>query len=294
MCCFMGRAQVIHAEHGTQILSGLVDHPEHGRIAVMYYRNTVASLGPNAMLMPIRAEGWIETQNILDLRGGSDPLWAASRQIWPPPAMRGGYGSRPIRYGEPIGAAAHRVTVEHVGDYSVVVANQARLIPEALSEVPKDRRPSVNKDVLKFMEEHYAADGFKILLACWNGQQLSASLGLWYHPELDIEGYLRVPAFDYHSEDDTLAFGVPVTVDHELMFGTPEMTDGLLIDWSGVKKDLLPFLPQRMAGSKQNGLKPNGDFGIKIEPDIAYESILVDSSVVRLSADHIIRNTVTA
>jgi hypothetical protein len=152
--------------------------------------------------------------------------------------------------------------------YTVVLAANAALIPEALSLVPEHRRIPANRPLFDFYARMYP--DYAVALCCFDNRDAARSdpLLLWYTP-LYPDRY-ELPAIDCHT-GGVPDIGAPAYVDHWVILGTdeePDLQDGAWgtarMDWSEEVRSSAAgaFLPAAITGRTYTGLHPNGDFMI--------------------------------
>lgn len=255
----------------TTLYHGRCHHPEHGRIHVLGYQNTAYSRAdqPNAMLLHLPGTGMTQ-DNFVDTTASRDILTAMTRTLSPPLSR---HGAAPG--GLPRAALPDVEVFEH-DIYTVVLARNATLIPDALGLVPEHKRIPVNRPLFDFYARLYP--DYAVALCCFNNRDAarSAPLLLWYdplHPDR-----VELPAIDCHT-GGIPAIGGPVDVDHWVVLGTDEESPSWnlgpvphdLTRWRSTRmrwtpEDLAgpagPFLPTNIAGRTYSGMLANGDFMI--------------------------------
>ena len=202
---------------GTILYHGHRNHPEHGRVHVLGYQNTAQNLasGPNAMLLQLPALGMTQA-NFVDTSRCPRILRDMADAVRP--ASAGWGSSQGAAYGGP-----PPVQVFEHDIYTVVLATDATLIPDALRQVPENRRISDNRPLFDFYAAMYP--GYAVALCCFDNREATAAnpLLMWYSPhDPDL---FTLPAIDCHTG------GVPdlnaeVLTDHWVILGTDEHDDG--------------------------------------------------------------------
>lgn len=245
----------------TTIYAGWLDHPEHGVIHVFGYQNRPANLadGPNAMLLHLPAESLNSRQFI---PATTDPrlLDRLATACLPSAPVSAGAGTAVDWMG------AGEVEVFDHDVYTVVLATNPRLIPEALNQVPANRRPAIGEDLLDFYATRFPAH--VILLCCFDNADArkAAPLLLWYRPT--DPDTLFMPAVDAHTGGPP-RLGEPVPRDHTLVFasGLADPDWGHPVAHAGkIRRKLRVFLPDRVDGvfltqpPPSHPLSANGDF----------------------------------
>jgi hypothetical protein len=254
---------------GTILYHGLRHHPDHGRVHVLGYQNTAQNLapGPNAMLLHLPAAGMTQA-NFIDtsrcprvLRDMVDTLRPVSRG---PAGVA--YGAAPAGGPPPVQVFDHDI-------YTVVLATDPTLIPDALERVPPHKRIPVNRPLFDFYAALYP--GYAVALCCFDNREALAAnpLLMWYSPH-DRDRF-ALPAIDCHT-GAVPDLAAPVLTDHWVIFGTDEAGPGWgaevryspHYDQGGLPQapqyggPAAPFLPGRIMGVEFTGWHPNGDFVI--------------------------------
>jgi hypothetical protein len=248
---------------GTILYHGVRNHAEHGRVHVVGYQNTAQNLatGPNAMLLHLPAVGMTQA-NFIDTSGCPRILrdMVASLQ----PVSRGPAAAP----GSAVAHGAPPVQIFEHDIYTVVLATDPTLIPDALAQVPPHKRIPANRPLFDFYAAMYP--GYAVALCCFDNREAMQAnpLLMWYTPQ--DSSRFALPAVDCHTG------GVPdlraaVLTDHWVLFGTDEAGPewGLpVLYMNRASMDgcpAAPFLPDRVIGMPFRGLQPNGDFVIPYE-----------------------------
>ncbi|MFB9909481.1 hypothetical protein [Allokutzneria oryzae] len=255
MCVSTGPADFV----GTTLYLGRRRHERHGLIEVLGYQNTVRNLGdgPNAMVLHLPVP-WLTEGSFLPVGRDGDVLDAMLKAARP--VLRGG-PDEPAAMSWMDGSPAVEVFEHDV--YTVVLAGDPTLIPDALHRVPEHKRPVLDRELFEFYADVFP--GRAIALCCFDNAdaQRAKPLFLWY-PPVDRD-QLVLPALDCHSgavpDLDAL-----VRTDHWLVFGTDEAEPGwgAEVRYSGrIRRKLRAFLPDAVLGADfTEKLLPNGDFAI--------------------------------
>ncbi|GLY76752.1 hypothetical protein [Actinoallomurus iriomotensis] len=251
----------------TILYHGRVRHPEHGLVHVLGYQNVAANhaTGPNAMLLHLPGVGMTQ-DNFVDTSGARHILREMADALTPRSV---GYGM-PAPGGAPAGAAPPPVQVFEHDIYTVVLATNASLIPDALRLVPEHRRIPANRPLFDFYAQSYPDHA--IALCCFDNRDatLSDPLLLWYVPRHPDR--LELPAVDCHT-GGVPRIGAPVWTDHWVILGTDEPVpvssgswgwESAAMDWPDHDRTgpVGPFLPAAIVGRTFAGDLPNGDFMI--------------------------------
>lgn len=249
MCVSMAAANFV----GTKICLNLTTHPETGeQIHVLLYQNSAVSMaGPNAML--IHLPGYdMGRENFVDMTTCPHVLDDMVKAVTP--TTRGGsFGTLSV---------SKHVDVFDVGTYTVVLAQDARDIPEALHRVPTERRPAIRPDLCQFYNQHF--HGWPVALCCFNNNQLQPTepVMIWYKPRA-FENVFRLPAIDCHTGavPDLSAL---VDVDHWIFLAKAEMSGGTPVSYrDNLTPTMQHMLPRRVYGKHFGGVMPNGDFSFR-------------------------------
>lgn len=247
--------------NGTKIAVHSMELSGVGNIRVLMYQNTAQSKGgvANAMLLHIPTETHMGPENFIDLTNAPKVLDDMVRTF--KPRTRGmdmySLGAKSI------GSAQ----VFQSGEYHIVLAENTDQIPEALEEVPIEKRPSVDPALLEFYQDRFGST-HKYVLACFNNANTvePAPIGLWYVPSEATKEYLVFPALDCHTG------GVPdiyknVATDHWLFASDENMGGrGTRIQYSrNVPESVAKFLPRYALGEQHRELALNGDFRYKLQ-----------------------------
>ena len=145
-------------------------------VHVMAYRNTAATEGPNAMILPIPAARMLGPANVIDTRefaGFLDAMLAEDRDY-----VRG------IGDGVP-----ESPQVFDVGSYTVVLAQRPQAIARAIEGVPANKRPSLNPALLQAFDDLYP--GWPLAVCCWDGAIEAEPMLWWYEPKTPIGSLLQ-------------------------------------------------------------------------------------------------------
>jgi|SRR5579859_6625313 len=237
---------------GTTLFLGKKYHPQHGWVFVLGYQNTAQNLasGPNAMLLHLPAVGMTQ-QNFLDTRSCRHILRDMVTSLMPQ--------TRSHSFG---GMSKGHVQVFEYDIYTVVLATDASLIPNALPLVPAHKRIAVNQPLFDFYARCYP--GYAVALCCFDNQQAeeAAPLLMWYHP-MNPDVFM-LPALDCHT-GRVPSLSDHVDVDHWVILGTDDLPRGIsssVYSTNHVPAEIDAFLPQYIIGKRFRGKMRNGDFSI--------------------------------
>ncbi|MFD7611983.1 hypothetical protein [Streptomyces sp. NPDC059828] len=254
MCISTGPAEF----SGTTLYAGRRQHPEHGLIHVVGYQNTAVNLvdGPNAMLLHLPTQG-VGPEHFLPVRDRDrDVLHRMVVAV----QLLSEDGAAVMDWMEAPPAPAVQVFEHDV--YTVLLAADPTLIPEALGRVPRHKRPNLEPGLFAFYAEHFPAH--TIALCCFDNAQAQQAkpLLLWYEPHDPDE--LVLPALDCHT-GRAPDLDAEVEVDHWVVFSTDEAPDdwGAPVDYQvRTRRRLREYLPALVVGKHFEGRLPNGDFAL--------------------------------
>jgi hypothetical protein len=253
MCCTFTASEM----SDTRIYVG--EAKRQGKLVhVLAYQNAAITHGPNAMVLPFPTETKMGAENVVDTRQFKNflkDIGEASRHITK------GFGTR---RGMTLGAAAMSdslAEVFDVGSYTVILADNVFQIPEALSRVSAEKRPSVSTDFLIGYGELYPEQ--PIAVCCWNGSIEAEPLMWWYEPINDKQ--LFIPTMDAH-DGDAPKVGARVYTDHLISVGSTEGNMGNKVHYSQARNmtdEVKELLPLWVHGKKLEQSLPNGDCFVK-------------------------------
>ncbi|MER6280916.1 hypothetical protein ABT202_32240 [Streptomyces sp900105245] len=242
---------------GTTLYCGRLRHPVHGLIHVMGYQNTALNLaaGPNAMLLHLPTRR-LAPEQFVSVGRADDILRRMVDAVEIKDVQDDGIAW--------MGLSRSPVRVFDHDVYTVLLADDPRLIPTALHQVPWNRRPAVSPELLDFYAGHFPDHA--VALCCFaNADARRAKPLLVRYEPLDPDR-LSVPALDSHTGGPP-DLGADVPVDHWVVFSTDEAPD----DWGApvtyperMRHSLRALLPDRVVGRYYGDGRalPNGDFGI--------------------------------
>jgi hypothetical protein len=242
---------------GTRILINYTVHPILGRpILVLGYQNTAINYadGPNAMLLHLPAKP-MTRENFLDT--ASAPNFMKDMEEVLTPRDRGFSDERRLK-----GFDLGLVEVFEHGIYTVVLADDASLIPDALIQVPANKRPSISAELCSFYSKSYP--GCPVALCCFNNRDTATAtpLLLWYEPR--NPALLTAPGIDCHT-GGIPDLGAPVDVDHWLFaasYRKPHL--GVKVPYRDrIDVGIRQFIPDNVVGTQFTGRMRNGDFAIQ-------------------------------
>lgn len=255
MCCTFEKSEMSN----TRIYVG--EAQRQGKLVhVLAYQNSAISSGPNAMVLPFPTEVKMCQENVIDttkFKNFLEDIGEASRHITKSAGSRG----------MTLGAVSFntdglRAEVFDSGSYTVVLATNVWQIPEALSRVPAERRPSVSSDFLIGYNELY--DGQPIAVCCWDGSIEAEPMLWWYEPT--NSNALFIPTMDAH-DGKAPKLGVKVDTDHLISVGSTNGNIGDKVryrDANKIPSDVKELLPLLVHGKKVHDRQPNGDSFVSV------------------------------
>ncbi len=242
MCVTSGPARLSN----TIIYAGQAQR-DGALVHVLGYQNRAETrAGPNAMLLPFPSRAAMGPENVIDTTGCKNLLKDLAELGKPRTRSLG------LTKGGP--ASARSVQVFNSGSYTVVLSQTARLIPEALTQVPENRRPRVNEELFEAYTQWYPL--WPIALCCWDGAVDAEPLLWWYEPK--DETTLFYPGLDSH-DGGVPQLGRRVDIDHTLIFpvahGRGAATKHVQMP-DGVRRFIASDIESRESAS----VLPNGDW----------------------------------
>lgn len=168
----------------------------------------------NAMILPFPAvPRSMSKANVLDTKNCPDILKDIAKALMPPPMKAQSYGRSAFMM--PQSAAVE--VFEAAGIYTVVLAQDARLIPDALNQVPIEKRPKLNPKLFEAYAKWYP--DWTFALCCFNNKEAKDALPmLWWYEPMNPEK-LFMPALDCHT-GNIPTLNTSVLVDHSLAVGS--------------------------------------------------------------------------
>lgn len=249
---------------GTIGYVGEVVHPLFGHVHMLGYQNTARTLsvGGNAMLLHMPAEGLMTKENII-------PLDSTKLDKSLLKNMRDDYFPTREKMSMNKGIytnSARGISVFKSGIYDIALTNKPTLVNDVLDQIPLNKRPDIHPDLMAWYEERFP--GWNVALCCFDNQQSidADPIYWWYKPR--FQDRLHFPAIDAH--DGVLPKARSIWADHHILFGSDQFEEGgsanlLAQDYqTNYGTALTAFLPKRIMGRKFEGKDRNGDFSIEV------------------------------
>jgi hypothetical protein len=147
--------------------------------------------------------------------------------------------------------------------YTVVLAEDPRLIPEALSRVPRRRRPRIADELFGFYADRFPRH--TVALCCFDNADAQRAKPLVFRYPVPDPDVIVLPTVDAHT-GGAPELGALVPVDHWLIFGSDEAPDGwgAPVTHPEMDGELGSYLPDRVTGFPLFGRMPNGDTAITV------------------------------
>lgn len=234
---------------GTTISLFVTDHPIYGLIHVLGYSNTVVDYSnkPNAMLLHLPSAEPMTQANFIEHKAPSfqKDMWAALE-----PRAKG------LSFA--VTRDSSHVLVFDYGLYTVVLAKNAKDIPDALTRVPAERRPEVNQELFDYYDGTFP--NWSIALCCFNNAeaQVSQPMLMWYKPK--YPNLVILPGLDCHTGKIPDKHHL-VEVDHRIILSDYQMQEGQDVYYSDPgAAEIQDYLPRLVIGNRYIKPLKNGDF----------------------------------
>lgn len=225
-------------------------------VHVLAYQNTARneSPGANAMVIPFPTKEAMTETNIIDTRSFKGFLKDITNASKWRSRMLGG-DSRSLTKG---GIAFNAAKVFDVGSYTVVLAENAGQIPEALQRVPEHKRPQISGKFLTGFSQLYKDQ--PIAVCCFDGTIEAEPLLWWYSPK-DSNSFF-IPTMDAH-DGDAPKLTAAVQTDHIISVGSSlnhrvGHTHPVLYK-TPIPNEVRSLLPEYVYGTKLGSTYKNGD-----------------------------------
>ncbi len=257
MCCTIGDVEAVLT--GTKIYVG--EAILNGKyVHVLAYQNIAETPAghPNAMVLPFPTDKPMTKNNVipaLGFRSFLDDIADASRERY---LSRGLDDFDDIVLGCAVSMPPAQVF--SAGSYTVILADHVAQIPEALTRVPNNQRPTIHTQFLLRYGAMYKKQ--PIAICCWNGYIEPEPLLWWYEPT--NKGSLFIPTMDAHNgyAPDLEAL---VKTDHIISVGSNIDPTGDKVNYSDTIPDnVIQLLPSRVHGYRPPTMVKNGDMFVNI------------------------------
>ena len=229
---------------GETTINGVYHH-------VLAYKNHALNKvrGVNAMVLPIPAKNDMGGHSAYDTRpfkGFLDDIVNSTME------HRLGGADRRSR------GLSKGVAVFDVGSYSVVIGKKMDEAMAAVEELPAEKRPKMNPEVLSAMAKLYP--GWAFAFCCWSTHAVLEAEPLLFAYEPFAPSLLFAPALDAH--DGNPPGTGDVDVDHIVSFGSTIKPSGTApVRYRANIPDVVRgILPTHAVGQRVTGKLPNGDF----------------------------------
>jgi hypothetical protein len=232
------------------------------------YGNTTKNLAeePNAMILTFPTKTPMTKANVLNTDGCPNILRDMKNAIEPP--VSGGRG------GDSKALLSFEVEVFDSGIYTVVLAQDPRMISSALNLVSKEKRPPLNPELFEFYAR--AFPGQPVALCCFNNRDaVEADPMFWYYEPEDHTTFI-LPGVDCHTGESPDPNAL-VGRDHWLMYGSYRFEEGVgdtVLYTDQIPESTRVFLPDKVVGMKIEVNSLNGDFASNKESILANQADL--------------------
>lgn len=220
---------------------------------VLGYANTAINLsdGPNMMLLHVPTSS-LHPDALVDTSNAPNVLNDMVTALRPRSLSRA-----------TMGASGGSVYVIAYGIYTVVMADQASLIPSALHQVPPSRRPRIDQrqlDLLDWYDQLWPDWSF--MACCFNNRDARRATPILLSYDPLWPGLLFAPGIDCHTG------GIPdldshVHRDHWVIWGDPNGSP-VSYDLTPQGGDVRSLLADRVTGQLLFGAMPNVDFSTTV------------------------------
>ncbi len=232
---------------------------------VIAYQNRIkAKKGPNAMLLPLPAEGAVGSENIVDTRSFKGILDAYDRSVERlAPKMR----SRLLTKSVNSLADSRGFQVFKSGSYTIALAEKPTMLRRAIEHVPENVRPEIPGSFLVALHQLYP--DWPIALCCFDGAEVESPEPLLWYFKPRFNRILFAPAIDAHNGQPPNP-GDVVERDHKLAFGSCRSTRPIDRQLVEDIQHIVPiehqwmFMPS-VVGTKISYRTGNGDFCLPVQ-----------------------------
>lgn len=232
-------------------------------VHVVAYQNNADSQNEyeaNAMILPFPAAASMNEENVIDTRPFKNFLKNIAEASRSQAKTLGGARRGLALNGDSFSAAA----VFDVGSYTVILAENAVQIPEALERVSAEKRPHLSFQLLRGLDKLYY--GQPLAVCCWAGSVKAEPLLWWYEPK--DKDTLFMPTMDAHDGGSPDPEAI-VETDHVIMAGSsirPASRGLNVVQYKDeIPKHIRSLLPNSAFGSNLPYRMKNGDITIKVD-----------------------------
>ena len=281
MCVTLSPANI-----SNTILYGAEIELKHGIQHVLGYQNNPVNLapGPNAMILPFPANNLMGKENIIDTSEHKNILNNIADSITNPYLSN----TKSIQ----LNSGSRSVQVFDSGIYTIILAQNAADIPSALSKVPVEKRPALNKGIFDAYAKWYP--DWQVALCCFNNKDDTSTALindrpianvfnkrkveplLWWYTPMD-KSHLFLPMLDAH-DGNVPDLKSKVKRDHTIAIGSFRHKAKYKVEYSHLlysktipigfeppEDDISKYLTKTVNGSILDGFyTKNGDFKVKI------------------------------
>ena len=211
----------------------------------------------NAMILPFPAvPGTMSQKNFLTGMDACPHVLKDMADAVSPKPRTVSFGLKSLR--------ASSVEIFELDIYTVVLAQNARLIADVIGDVPEEKRPPLKLETFRAYDDWY---GWPTAVCCFNNEEaaLANPIMAWYEP-LRPE-FLFAPALDCHT-GDVPDLRAQVRVDHTLVVGADAAPSGkgATVDYQDdIPPHVQPYLPGRVMGGQLRLMMSNGDFVFRVD-----------------------------
>jgi hypothetical protein len=226
------------------------------QVHVLAYQNNAINdaEGPNAMILPFPAVEEMTEQNVINTK----PFKSFLKDIANATKMRTLGMDSDLRLNATKGMSRGFAKVFDSGSYTVVLAENVDQIPEALTRVPTNKRPTISDYFLHGFGQLYPNQ--PIAVCCWDGEIEAEPLLWWYEPK--NKDHLFVPTMDAH-DGKPPRLTEAVQTDHIISIGAvgEKYTNrqGTVRYTQNIPTDVVGLLPEKVYGTKLGSTYRNGD-----------------------------------
>lgn len=232
-------------------------------VHVIGYQNKARSMGPNAMILPIPADGPLGPENVVDTRKFKNILTAYDKAIERLRPKRLTRSSKSFGHDNLLGSRGFQVFES--GSYTIALADNPSSIRAALDQVPANKRIDISDAFLDGLGKLYK--DWPLAVCCFDGNlEAPEPLLWWFKPR--FSRVLFAPAIDAHDGNPPDP-AVQVKRDHTLAFASyrsnrPHDDWGLIDEIQKVPAEhQWMFLPS-VVGTKVLQPTGNGDFSLPV------------------------------